>query len=74
MFGGNVANGAKKGSSNKDGSLDVLWKMIHEDRHTKNEETKSLLGNNDFDDGVSVGVGVGRTMSLNLDPGNLDES
>ncbi len=71
MFGGNIANGAKKGSSNKDESLDVLWKMIHEDRHTKNEETMSLLGNNDFDDGMSVGVGS--TMSLNLDPGNLDE-
>jgi hypothetical protein len=45
--------------------------MIHDDRHTKNEETMSLLGNNDFDDGMSIGVGS--TMSLNLDPGNLDE-
>ena len=71
MFGGNFANGAENGSSNKDESLDVLWKMIYEDRHTKNEETMSLLGNNDVDDGMSVGVGS--TMSHNLDPGDLDE-
>ncbi len=71
MFGVNVANGAKKISNNKDESLDVLWKMIHEDRQTKNEETMSLLGNTDFDDGMSVGVGS--ALSLNMDPDDLDE-
>lgn len=37
------------GNNNKDESLDVLWKMINEDKKTTNEDTMSILGVPDLD-------------------------
>jgi len=62
-------NGGGGPSGRKDESLDVLWKMINEDRETKNDDTMSLLG--DGEDGMTMDD----TMSLLPDLGQegLDE-
>lgn len=46
--------GGASGNNNKDESLDVLWKMINEDKQTINEDTMSILGDNDVDDTLSL--------------------
>ena len=42
------------GNNNKDESLDVLWKMINEDKKTTNEDTMSILGDIDGEDTLSL--------------------
>lgn len=37
------------GSLERDGSIDVLWSMMNEDREPRMEDTMSLLSSNDSD-------------------------